>query len=700
MDDITKITIRTIKNYVRSCVAPISLQNLIEEFHMSFNQDIPYTKFGYSSVVDLLTNIPGISVKYENGKYYVLSQVKRKSKNKVPDSIPDDVSSLCVVMKNNLVLQCRDQKRTVTVQPEKLAYTRKNPVLRRYSSFSSKTEESKSANVNSTPYPRTPSYSSVNSADFESDVLDLSSLCGDTSFEYDSSVPTESYSDFDFSDNFVNGNYAETAYCYSEPVFDNWIPRACPITPKSELSNYELLSRVRGIINSQTNFLTSMDVELRYYENYSEMLPDRWLATLEKSSSVYIENLSSDVIIYPNRLFDSTPTLAALPLIKYPAHLPWNIHVTAASSTTSIWFRFRENEYETKYEILSNELRKHYANENPESLNFMASEELYVARLESHFVRVTVIFCKEGLATCLDIDSGIMHRLYPRNLYVLHEKFTNIPALAVHSSLTDLERYDKCSYISCRLLTMVLDKNATAAVDFVGKDGKISLNLFVQNSVHNINVNDAIKKMVEEKFMPPKLELNQMYDVNVLTLNESDARVQILSPCMTLLLDSLQKSKEIIDKFKNKDELFAKSMLDVQLSKEVYLAKYKDGSWQRITAKEFTSTTRAVVLFIDLGEAMAMDIVNIVTCSNFPDTLTYIPPQAVNVRIVKTDHMVLRYMYEKYKTKLFSIKIVEKEPELLVQMFLKLPNNETSKPINNVHLLNTLHSGFNFFQTA
>lgn len=324
---------------------------------------------------------------------------------------------------------------------------------------------------------------------------------------------------------------------------------------------------------------------------------------------------------------------------------------------------------------------KHYDGAETGQVTSVKRGDLYAVCMNANVVRVEVIDSYGEMVTCLVIDMGIIRNFNVNCLFVLHEKFMNTCMLALQGSLTGLERYEKYDFINCKLRNLVLNKKATVIVDCFRSKKLVSLNVFIVGPSFNNNINRFLLDEIEQNFSIPKLQFNSMYDVYVLSVGENTTRVHVISKCYNLLQLALDKAREIIDA-DEKCNVYTKSIMDIQLN-EMYLAKYTDGSWQRIIVQQFLSAYEVAAAFIDFKEVKTVNIRCVVNCSTLPNTLTFIPPQALDVKVIKNDG-ILNFLKHFYKTNLYSMKVVENKEIPIVEIYLKLPNNANLKPIANI----------------
>lgn len=724
----------------------------LEDFRLAFKTDLPFGMYGYSNVSDFINSIPSLTVKEIDNELWITSRKCNSKSTSLPSSLDyDDVSKLCVEMKNNLLLDGRNSKRTVTVRSEAPVKVRKSPLVRNHSSLSCHSEENdgeKSLSAGSVhslhstssdhlvtslepytgEYLTSPSYSiptsdSYGFNEYKSTIPELNTftpaLEAFTS-ELNTFIPElnaftpeqntfipelNTFAEanvfakkpsactnfsvintgraFDYN-NFFNLSNKNTGDWLSEEAYQNSYSL---LTKPVEVSDTEVVGRLLTLINSQghRNGLTSCTVESKYKETHFTKLPNNWLHMLEKTSLVFIENLTSSIIIYPNHWFPTPPTLASLPSIKFPTREFWNVYISSFESTTCVWFRLLDDDYDLRSDILRHEMNKHYKHQigNPNSnLDFVSKGELYAAYVKDEWVRCGVIDVEDKTVTCFLIDIGIMKRFNRAGLFQLHEKFTNTPALVLQCSLIGLEKYDGCNYINCKVRNSILNKKLKLKTGIVRSGHVISALAFVRNSLEDVEVNQAMLEIIKKELTLPKLDVNQVYDVTILSVEENTAQVQIMSPCFQLLSNSLQKAKRIIESG-DSSHLRMKSMLKLKLDK-MYLAKFADDSWQRILVKQFFAECFVSALFIDFGFIKMVRLGDIVECTDFPDTLMFIPPQAVQVKLLSMDVVVLKYLNEIQKPNLFSMKILNSE-ELVVQFFFRLPNSERRPVANLLH---------------
>lgn len=724
--------VKIIKDYVNRRNGDVIVPELIEDYYESFRCDIPFKKFGYNTLIDFLISITGLSVIIYDEEYHIQTRRWPKSTNLSEPALfelPSDISLLCVEMQNDLRISDSAAKRTVTLKESKLSPFNhsENQALKRYnSSYSVQTGSgeyvassghcSENYSATNSSFDLNSTYNTVNdytANSFEPEFISVADQYSndpeptnyafydsqlqpayDPQFSfYDSSVTPQNQM-ADFNSTFRNEQCDPFSHLSSENYNGFYstsdIPENTNFDFQSHLipvSEKQLINRLVVLVNAHQKKITSSAVEFQYIDSYSDALPKNWLTLLDESGLLFIEHLASGTIIYPNRTLSTTPNIPNLPKLDLPGQMPWSVSITVIRSVDSIWFRLNENDLDRRYIILCQQMRKHYQDMVPEKVVSVQVQQLFVAKLKNRLLRVCVLDRFEnGTCKCLAIDEGVEEILPLTCLMALHEKFTNTPKLILQGSLIGLNKYAECSHIRDRLEKVVAGMDTSIVVEKTER-GKFMINLLVTEALESdsVNVNDYLLNVVNKELNLPKLKMNKIFDVLVLSLalDENVAKIQIRSPCLELLQQSLQKCKHIID-CTDKRLLFARNLIDVQLN-QVYLAKYSDGSWQRVLIKQFVSSTHAVVVFVDFQDIQALEIAKIVSYANFPDALTYIPPQGVTVNIVKTDHEVLKLMNVKLKTNIFSMKVVQTDPKLYVQMYMKAPQEICDGEIINVN---------------
>lgn len=190
---------RIIKNHVDGCGGKVAVSELDEDYSKAFECNIPYSKFGYKSLIEFLISIPGLTVKMNGGEYYVQKRWLRSNDSFKPaHSMSSDMSMLCVEMKNNLIVSDSAAKRKVTVKEGNSLKYPSNHALKRYNSS----------------YP---------SSDYSSGSYSATS----SSFDYNSSYPTGA--DYSFEPN----EYSYAAQDYDADNYEYYSQWQQPYIPQS-----------------------------------------------------------------------------------------------------------------------------------------------------------------------------------------------------------------------------------------------------------------------------------------------------------------------------------------------------------------------------------------------------------------------------------------------------------------------------------
>jgi len=376
------------------------------------------------------------------------------------------------------------------------------------------------------------------------------------------------------------------------------------------LTDDEIIRRVVKLVNSQrlSGGIDSKTVELKYRELHYTTLPKQWLNLIEERSVLYLEKLTACTILYPNRYFPMVPTIITLPALRFPnIQYFWNVYISNFENIACVWFRLADEDYDFKYDILQREINRHYSclSKSIKNLDKVATDQLCAINYRNKWYRGKVLECdtKIDCVKCLLIDEGIIQNFPAQKIFPIHEKFTNTPALILQGQLSSLEKWENCNYVNCKIRRFLLDeRNVKIKISKFLSNSKISMQIYLENNSQLLNLNSMMADLARTELTLPVLYANQSYDVIILSPAEQNSvQVQIVSPSLKMLEETLKKVADIMKNDKNLEQARVKSMFDLKLDK-IYLARCEDGNWRRIQCKQFHLNKKVTALFIDTAE--------------------------------------------------------------------------------------------------
>ncbi|XP_065206522.1 uncharacterized protein LOC135835934 [Planococcus citri] len=497
-------------------------------------------------------------------------------------------------------------------------------------------------------------------------------------------------------DNFISPSYNDLSLT---SIHENLIKTAYEsLKHKYEFSfvnaQHNVITSILEIINSHKHGISTEYIKAAYIQKYKIPPPIDWINSIENTNSVYIEPLSTQVIIHPYRAFLSpTPYSNSLPAQIFPASEPWNIFISNCVNTNAIWFRILDEDYEIRYVVLLTEMNKHYDRNVLSDVKTVNVGELYACCFEHNWYRAEVLSAGENFAECRLIDMGIKKEFLLRSLFPLNHKFANTPPLAFRCSMAGLTKYENTNYVSCQLMKMLNNEIAIGKLNYETSNNQLSMDIYLRNNVFNVSVNKYFLNKIRNELHVPKIaQVGEAFDVHLLAVDEcGEARVQVESGSLQLLKHALDCAAKLIAEDGNKRSFYSSSHLKLNLEK-IYLIQ-TEKSWKRIMVKTLLSENKANVQYIDTGDFKVVDTRNIVHTDSLPDTLIHISPQCQTVRISiqnDTTQKIISFMNRiRSQTDLqsaaFTVKVIKTEKYPIVQLYKK-QNNDEVVPIKDIFL--------------
>lgn len=477
--------------------------------------------------------------------------------------------------------------------------------------------------------------------------------------------------------------------------------------------NASISERITQLVENFPHGLWSEKVLTLYREKYSETLPDDWITIIASCPRVSIDYVSGNrVIICPhqpsadNPLFQNHASVLpnsadVIPPIPNNLVLPdndnWYVHVSCTNSTTEIWIQLIGENYSEKYEIMSEDMKKHYTSAS-EDLHVDVPEigQFYAVVSEDSWHRVCVQdIVADSVATVWFVDLGDVEDFSFNELYKLDKKFRYLPRQAVQCTLAGLEAFSEEDTAYNVLSVDLLDKICVA--DIKSKDldtGIISLVLYDTSTDDDINMNALIHERINfEKYkaqLPPKNGIKEM-QVSFITPNGEVFLQQAETAAYTAEL-AFQLASSVIDANK------LTSLNQVSAGK-LYLAKYaEDNCWYRaVITVTPTQADKIDIIFVDYGSSDIVDISDLADLEKMSPELYKLPFQAIRVQLYNllptsmTQKMLLQINEFLSGNDPVLVKVIEEGDVSQVEIFKRSPKaDNTLVSVNNTVLYKTM----------
>lgn len=496
-------------------------------------------------------------------------------------------------------------------------------------------------------------------------------------------------------DNFISPSYNDLS---QNSIYENLLKTAYESLKNKYEFTYlntqqNLVPSILEIINSYKTGLNTDFIRAAYIQKYKMAPPINWINLIEMTSAIYIEPLSTQVMMYPYRSFLTiTPYSTSLPDRIFPTTDTWNIFISNCVNTSAVWFRVLDEDFDFRYHVLLAEMNTYYMRSVVSEVKSVNVGELYACFYEQNWYRAEVLSIRENAAECRLVDTGTKKEFVFRSLFPLNHKFTNTPPLAFCCSMAGLSKYDKMNYISCQLMKILNNEVAVGKVN-TESSNELSMDIYLKNNAFNVSVNKYfLSKIKNELHVPKIVDIGQVFNIYLLSVDESGtARVQIESSSLQLLKLALDCASKSIEQDGNKRSFYVTSFLKLDLEK-IYLTQL-DKFWKRIMIKTLLSGNKANVLCIDTGDCKVIDTKNIVQTDSLPDTLIHISPQCQTVRISMQDNTIRKMI--KFMTRIcaqtdvrdapLAMKILRIEDNPIVQLH-KRQNHDEMVPLKDIFL--------------
>ncbi|XP_015114269.1 tudor domain-containing protein 7 isoform X2 [Diachasma alloeum] len=417
-----------------------------------------------------------------------------------------------------------------------------------------------------------------------------------------------------------------------------------------------VMQRILGIVDGHPNGVFRDRLPGFYREMHGEVLPEDWVGLVEQCRELALEKGVENSVIVCRSLPEvqrmKTPPLSPKrerPLLKPPSETPiplllpsstlWPVYVSHVSSTSDVWIRLLEDEYNEKFYEMSHQLNAHYSSIT-ESAPSVVILNHYVTKVndEVHRVRVEALDPLTGDAEIFFVDTGDNDVVDPSRLFPLDKKFLEVPPQAIRACLSSLEEIAVCDTTTEIAEKHLLGK--TFYMQVLNRDydelSHVVVGVFYDtNSETDVNVNEKIS-----------LELH-----HVMELSKPEAQVAVKGKLLEVFVSHIEQNGDVYLQVKNdgmailtsmlngllegvmEDEgLLSNAMVKGQLDPaEVYLAQKPDGDWVRVQVSP--SAQDHSLRTIDSGERVEVDLGKVLRLKELSDPLARFPAQAIKVEM-------------------------------------------------------------------
>ncbi|XP_046673244.1 tudor domain-containing protein 7 isoform X2 [Homalodisca vitripennis] len=451
-------------------------------------------------------------------------------------------------------------------------------------------------------------------------------------------------------------------------------------------------------------------VEGKYYDTFSESLPDNWIQTLTTCPTLSVESSLSDIIIV-SKDFKLDPSHNQQMVVPEQLNLETlpegslGVYITHATSTCDVWCQIVGEMFSDKLADLTMEMQRYYNAEGAGELVLdVQVGQYYAARSSQSWFRVCVYEVKYDTreAEAWLIDHGDNETFKFNCLYRLPEQYCSLPRQALQIALEGLDSFsdDPIASEVVAISPFLIGKVLVGLITHIDTQTDfVKMTLFdTTDAKVDINVNDALLDEIYAKAEPQLVTEGCAMEVYVSSISKKgEVYIQIPGGACERLGEVLNS---LSDEEISKHKLTSYRQVDTN---KIYLAKFsKDEGWYRavVTAKPSMQQNKIAVRFIDFGNAETVSISDIAEVENLPSILNKLPAQAVklamhnlpvntltNIEIAKIHSMLLNE--EKEKTVLIKTVNLQEDPPL-VEIFYKKDDDSALVSVNNTIVVQRL----------
>uniref|UniRef100_A0A0C9R1B2 Tdrd7_2 protein n=2 Tax=Fopius arisanus TaxID=64838 RepID=A0A0C9R1B2_9HYME len=417
-----------------------------------------------------------------------------------------------------------------------------------------------------------------------------------------------------------------------------------------------VIQRIIKIVDGHPNGVFRDRLPGLYEKEFHEMLPDDWVDYIEGFTGLALEKgVDNSIIVCRSEpqvhVMKSPPLspkrekclykqpLETLRPLVLPSSKLWPVYVSHVSSTSDVWIRLLEDEYNEKFYAMSQELSVHYASVTEPA----ASVEIlnhYVTKIkdEAHRVRVEALDPLTGDATIFFVDTGDNDIVNTSMLFPLDKKFLEVPPQTVRACLSTLEDIAVCDTTTDIAESHLLDKTFYMQVLRLDEDeiSHVVVGVFYDTtSEMDVNVNEKISLELHEAMEMSKPEAQvgvkgKLLEVFVSHIEmNGDVYLRVKNDGMAILTSMLNCLMEGIAE----DEgILAKAAVDGKIDPDqIYLAQKPNGEWVRVGVSY--RGNEAVMRTVDSGDIVEVELKKLLRLQELSDNLARFPAQVIKVEM-------------------------------------------------------------------
>ncbi|KAH0955716.1 hypothetical protein HN011_002636 [Eciton burchellii] len=433
----------------------------------------------------------------------------------------------------------------------------------------------------------------------------------------------------------------------------------------------------------------------RYYEEqYGEALPSDWRKIIEQCADISQEKGVGDSMILcrscpnakrpenqgrtafnkdilENNSNTSSDKIQLSPIgpaapdkLEVPVTTIWNVYTTCVISTTEVWIRLIDDDYNDNFVDMTNEMTKYYNKIKKSAMPTMGCiiGDFYAILEEDYWHRVQCIDVDSdtGIATVFFIDEGYEEQYKPDALYSLDKKFCTLPAQAIKVALQGLE--DFCDYphavgeIESQLFgdrVFLVKVNATD----IDKYGSCATVTFYDTSGDDdIDINKVLFNKILNGIMDASIvHVGQLIELYV-THIDKNGKVFAQLNCFgrDLLMSHMSVNNTIYS-----------SVTDQISFTTMYLVKY-DSQLYRARVIDIPDQKKVTTFLVDIGRTITIWKYDLLHINAISMVLQCIPPQATQIFL----HQIDQSMYdERFVTRFREL---VSDTDLLLAKILKI----------------------------
>uniref|UniRef100_A0A0K8TEH4 Tudor domain-containing protein 7 n=1 Tax=Lygus hesperus TaxID=30085 RepID=A0A0K8TEH4_LYGHE len=412
-----------------------------------------------------------------------------------------------------------------------------------------------------------------------------------------------------------------------------------------------ILGRISEMVKGKEQGVWLYQIEKMYKNQFNESLPKDLPSLMDQCPTLEISKLAeSYYIVRPKQLeSDSTkyfsPTYVSnltVNKLTYPSDDSWDVFVSKVKSLNEVYIRVIGDQYSHVYETLATEMETYYLTQETEHPQSIEVGKYYALVNQDSCYRVLVTIINEDHCQVYLIDVGDVDNIETNLLRVLLPKIYVAASQAVPCFLDGLHNYDfpmTNPMISEAFYEMILAKSF---VGVLSNRDPIHMTLYDTESSDDVNMNLALKQLIDESFVCPTLCEEGTLEEILVTTVDGNGQVFIQIPswtlsCLNEKITLISNGYYVVTYLNDPSEVS---------SEKIYF--WSNGP-TRVKVLEVQLDGELVVDFIDTGGQKTVHLSELYEVELLNDLLTQIPPQAVPVLLHDVNDGTLKaYQVQKF----------------------------------------------------